>query len=87
MKTNNNTRNKINATSSFLLRKSVAMESREKFKWLTTKSNEHLNAIEPIELSEEVLKIWYDLTGQGFDFANIEPYQSSFHFVRRALVV
>ena len=76
----NNTRNKINATSNFLLRKDVPKDSSEKFKWLTTKQDEHLNAIEPIELSEEVLKKWYDSTGQGFDFANIDPYRTSFHF-------
>ena len=82
MTTINNTRNKINATSSFLLRKSVAKDSSEKFKWLTTKSNEHLNAIEPLELSEKALKKWYDLTGQGFDFANIDIYKTTFHFGR-----
>lgn len=82
MTINNNNRNKIKATSSFLLRKAVVKDSNEKFKWLTTKPDEHLNAIEPLELNEDVLNQWYNSTSQGYDFANIEPYRSSIHFGR-----
>lgn len=82
MTININNRNKIKATSGFLLRKAVVKDSNEKFKWLTTKPDEHLNAIEPLELNEDVLNQWYNSTSQGYDFANIEPYRSSIHFGR-----
>lgn len=70
----------IKANTSFLARKSVPQDSKEHFKWITISSEDHLEAIEPLILGRDTLKEWYDTTGQGFDYANIEYYKSNFHF-------
>lgn len=77
----NNTNEKvIKANTSFLARKSVPQDSKEHFKWITISSEDHLEAIKPLILGRDTLKEWYETTGQGFDYANIEYYKSNFHF-------
>lgn len=81
MTTNNNsTERKVKANTSFLARKCVPQDSKEKFKWISISSNDLLDAIEPVPLNKKVLKNWYDATSQGFDYANIEPYKDYFSF-------
>lgn len=70
----------IKANTSFLARKSVPQDSKEHFKWITISSEDHLEAIVPHTLGRDTLQEWYDKTGQGFDYANIEYYKSNFHF-------
>lgn len=77
---NNTTDRAIKANTSFLARKSLPQDSKEHFKWITITSEDHLEAIEPLILDRDTLKEWYDTTGQGFDYANIEYYKSNFHF-------
>lgn len=76
---NNTTERAIKANTSFLARKSVPQDSKEKFKWITISSDDYFEAIEPLSLNRKILQKWYDTTGQGFDYANIEYYKSNFH--------
>ena len=77
---NNTTDRAIKSNTSFLARKSVPQDSKDKFKWITVSSEDYFQAIEPFTLDRNVLQDWYDKTGQGFDYANIEYYKSNFHF-------
>ncbi|MCB9221541.1 MAG: VapE family protein [Candidatus Kapaibacterium sp.] len=81
MTTNNNTtQRKMKANTTFLARKSVPKNSKEKFKWISISSKDVLETIEPVTLNRDVLKDWYDATSQGFDYANIESYKDCFLF-------
>lgn len=77
---NNTNERVIKSITSFLARRSVPQDSKELYKWITISSEDALDAIEPLTLNNDVLKDWYELTGQGFDFANIEVYKDAFQF-------
>jgi hypothetical protein len=70
----------IDTTKCYLARAPFRSDSKQSHKWVTVHEYDYRKVINPLKLSRQVLVEWYEQTGQGYDYASVEPYSDCFHF-------